>query len=115
MSVAPSSPAPGQTRPPAELPSLLHWVPWIAAGLQLAHVLSLLLLRHPLRASNGLQVLLPVLAFCGCLLQRRATAIGKERTAWAVLAGAFALWTVAEICYLIELYLLPHVAPYSQI
>lgn len=88
---------------------------WLAFALQLLHVATLIILRHPLVTSNCIQVLLPIVAVLGCIACRTVSLEEHSRRTWVVLCAAFVIWTVAEIAYLLELYLLPQGSPYSRI
>jgi diguanylate cyclase (GGDEF)-like protein len=77
-------------------------VVYAALGLQLLHLLSLLVLAKPAFVSNLLQFILPVLVGVGCLFNRAASRRASDRRAWALLSTAFGFWTIAEASYLIE-------------
>lgn len=88
---------------------------WLAIALQVAHILTLLILRHPLLTSNCIQLLLPIIAVLTCLARRLASPEEQSRRTWAIICAAFVIWTMAEIAYLFELYLLPQVSRYSKV
>jgi diguanylate cyclase len=73
-------------------------------SLQLVQAIALLSHVHALWISNAVQVLLPILVFCLCLLRRNEQESDSNRKDWSKLAIAFFFWTVAEVLYLMELY-----------
>lgn len=74
---------------------------------QAAQLCTLLFLRHPLWFSNFTQVLLPIVAFLLCLSRRSELKEHRRRAAWTKLATALALWTMGQITYLAEIYIIP--------
>ncbi|WP_157477295.1 putative bifunctional diguanylate cyclase/phosphodiesterase [Granulicella tundricola] len=91
----------------------LTWVS-VLVGLavlaQVVHTFDLLFVPRPLWISNGMQVLLPVLALTICLVRRGESGEEVRRSLWTKLAAAFVFWTVAELLYLAELYVIPKTA-----
>lgn len=86
----------------------------LAVLLELTHAATLLLLKHPLIASNLIQLLLPLVAVAGCVVKRSEISERQDRRKWEMLAVAFGIWSCAEVAYLCELYLLPRVRPWSE-
>ncbi|MGI4831425.1 MAG: putative bifunctional diguanylate cyclase/phosphodiesterase, partial [Janthinobacterium lividum] len=72
--------------------------------LQIAHALALVLLPHPLLASNYFQMACPLLAAGVCLQQRTTTRNQVARRCWLAIASSFAIWALAESCYIFFLY-----------
>ena len=78
-----------------------------AVGVELVHIALVLFLRNSIVLVSCLQIFLPVLAAVACLRNRHVSQSSRDRRAWVLLASAFALWTVAQVCYYVELYFLP--------
>ncbi len=78
-----------------------------AVGLEIIHLALLLFLRNPVVIVSCLQILFPMLAVVACLRNRYISRSSRDRRAWALLTIAFVLWTIAQVCYYVELYLLP--------
>lgn len=80
---------------------------------QAAQLCALVSLRHPLWFSNFTQVLLPMVAFLLCLSRRIELKEHRRRAAWTKLAAALALWTMGQITYLVEIYIIPSSAGFN--
>lgn len=74
----------------------------VALGIQVLHVICLLSLANPLPLSDCLQLTLPVLVVAGCLAKRSSLLEIRDRRTWSLLAFSFAIWSLAETCYLLE-------------
>lgn len=70
----------------------------------MTHALVLMLVPHPLLASNYIQLACQVLAAGVCLQQRAATLNQVARRCWLALASSFAIWSFAQSFFLFFLY-----------
>ena len=68
--------------------------------LQIVHAGVLLLVPHPLVASNVLQLLTGVTASCVCLSQLRFVKEAAGRRCWMAVALAFGIWSAAQAVFL---------------
>jgi diguanylate cyclase (GGDEF)-like protein len=91
----------------AMLPQTDNWMQALlvtALAVQGAHLAVLLLLAHPVRASNVLQTIAPVLCAALCMYRARQSPVRHQGRLWVQLSAAFLLWAGAQLCYLLSLF-----------
>lgn len=76
--------------------------------LQLAHVLVLWLLPHPILASNYIQLIAQLLAVVVCLQQRAFIDSPLARRCWLAVASSFGIWSLAQCFFIFFLYFPKH-------
>ncbi len=76
--------------------------------LQTVHVFVLLFRHQPILSSNVVQLLCGVMTVWVCLSQVRFVSEPAGRRCWRAVALAFAIWSLAQACFLLQLWFPGH-------